>query len=138
MIRVVLDTNVIVSALLTPDGAEAEVLLLALKGTVSLGVSEPVVAEYEEVLTRPKFKNPADVVTGLLADIRTVGHVVRPQHTLAVIPHESDNRFLECAEAFKAHFLVTGNTRHFPKRWKTTDIVNAREFIEYFAAQQSQ
>jgi uncharacterized protein len=137
MIRVVLDTNVIVSALLTPQGAEAEVLLLALNGAVSLGVSDSLVSEYEEVLARPKFKRPADVVAGLLADIRTVGHVVRPKHTLAVIPHESDNRFLECAEAFKAHFLITGNTRHFPREWKATRIVNAREFIEYFAAQRS-
>jgi uncharacterized protein len=138
VIRVVLDTNVIVSALLKPQGVEAAVLLLVLHGTVALAISEPVLTEYEEVLSRPKFKRPAEVVTGLVIRLRTIGHLVRPKHTLAVIPHESDNRFLECAEAAQVHFLITGNKRHFPPEWKTTKIVNAREFIEYFAAQQSQ
>lgn len=138
MIRVVLDTNVVVSALLKPQGAEAATLVLVLKGIVAVGISEPLLAEYKEVLSRPKFKRPAEVVTGLLEDITSIGHVVRPRHTLAVIPHESDNRFLECAETFKAHFLITGNKRHFPHRWKAIRIVNAREFIEFFAAAQTQ
>lgn len=134
----VLDTNVIVSALLKPQGVEAAVLLLVLHGMVAVALSEPVLAEYEEVLSRPKFKRPADVLIGLLTDLRSVGHLVRPQHTLAVSVHESDNRFLECAEAAHADFLITGNKRHFPPEWKTTKVVNAREFIESFAAQQSQ
>lgn len=118
MIRIVLDTNIIVSAVLKPQGTEAAALRLALSGTVMLGVSEPVLAEYEEVLSRPKFKRPAEVVSGLLADIRSVGHLVRPKHAFAVCTHEPHNRFLECADAAQAEFLVTGNTRHFPKRWK--------------------
>jgi uncharacterized protein len=40
-----------------------------------------------------------------------------------------DDCFLECAEAAQADFLITGNKRHFPKRWKGTEIVNAREFL---------
>jgi len=43
--------------------------------------------------------------------------------------HDADNRFLECAEAAGADFLVTGNKRHFPKRWKKTQVVNARELM---------
>jgi predicted nucleic acid-binding protein len=42
---------------------------------------------------------------------------------------EPDNRFLECAEAAGAEFLVTGNKRHFPQRWKTTRVANAREVL---------
>jgi uncharacterized protein len=138
VIRVVLDTNVIVSALLKPQGTEAAVLLLVLHGMAAVALSEPVLAEYEEVLSRPKFKRPADVVIGLLTDIKSVGHLVRPKHALAVSAHESDNRFLECAEAARADFLITGNTRHFPTEWKTTRVVNARQFIEYFTAGQRQ
>jgi putative PIN family toxin of toxin-antitoxin system len=137
MIRVVLDTNVIVSALLKEQGGEAAVLRLALKGIVELAISEPLLVEYEDVLFRPKFKRPADVVTSLLADITSVGHLVRPTHRVTAISHESDNRFLECAEAAQADFLVTGNKRHFPHMWKSTKIVNARELIEHFAGQQS-
>lgn len=53
MIRVVLDTNIVVSALLSPHGSEAAVFRLALSGVIRLCVSEPVLREYEEVLSRP-------------------------------------------------------------------------------------
>jgi hypothetical protein len=65
MIRVVLDTNVIVSALLAPAGTQASVLLLAFGGDVSLYLSEPVFSEYSEVLRRPRFKlDPRQVQAG--------------------------------------------------------------------------
>jgi len=56
MMRVVLDTNVIVSALLVPSGTQAAVLLLALEGRVALYVSPAMLTEYAEVLRRPRFK----------------------------------------------------------------------------------
>jgi len=56
--------------------------------------------------------------------------LVHPVHTVTASPDESDNRFLECAETIDAEFLITGNKRHFPKAWKGTKIVNAREFLE--------
>jgi predicted nucleic acid-binding protein len=45
-----------------------------------------------------------------------------------------DNRFLECAEAARAHYLVTGNIRHFPEVWEETRIVTPREFIDVWTA----
>lgn len=42
---------------------------------------------------------------------------------------DPDNRFIECAEAAGTEFLVTGNKKHFPRRWKTTRVVNARELL---------
>ena len=57
-----------------------------------------------------------------------------PGITHRISTHEPDNRFLECAEAAAADFLVTGNTRHFPKSWKTTKIVNARQFLDVLAS----
>jgi predicted nucleic acid-binding protein len=57
--------------------------------------------------------------------------MIAPATTLAVSPDETDNRFLECAEAAGADFLVTGNRRHFPNVWKTTRIVSARELVEF-------
>jgi len=56
MIRVVLDTNVIVSAVLVPAGNQAAILLLALRGQIAIYVSEPLLAEYEDVLRRPRLK----------------------------------------------------------------------------------
>jgi putative PIN family toxin of toxin-antitoxin system len=133
MIRVVLDTNVVVSSLLTPSGTQATVLMLALTGHVALYVSTSVLAEYEEVLRRPRLKLQPRQVEAVMAAIRRVGHLVEPIRTVAVSPDESDNRFLECAEAAGADWLVTGNTRHFPKSHKGTQTVTGRRFLDVVA-----
>ena len=130
MIRVVLDTNVVVSAHLTEEGLEATVLLLALSGKVKLCVSEPILAEYDGVLSRKKFSLDPHRVTRALEKIRAVGRRVRPKRTLTACPDPEDNRFLECAEAGGADYLITGNKRHFPTRWGKAKVVNAREFLE--------
>jgi len=130
MIRVVLDTNVVVSALLRPDGLQAIVLLLALRGDIELCVSEAVLAEYEKVLHRPRFKFPSSEIDRNLAAIRAAGKMVRPSTRLTESSDESDNRIYECAEAAAADFIVTGNTRHFKKPYKNTQIVNGRQLLD--------
>ncbi len=97
-----------------PQGLEAGVLQLALLDMVRLWISRPVLGEYSEVLARAKFKLDAKQVAVILAEIRRAGRVVRPTAVVAVCQHESDNRFLECADASGADYLVTGNKRHFP------------------------
>lgn len=136
MTRVVLDTNVLVSANLKPRGLEAYVASLALTRHTALFVSEPIIAEYEEVLRRPELRFVPDEIERFLALVRAAASLVRPERTLAICAHEAGNKFVECAGAANAHFLITGNKRHFPPQWETTRIGNAREFIEYFAAQQ--
>jgi putative PIN family toxin of toxin-antitoxin system len=78
MIRVVIDTNILVSALLQPLGLPAAVLMLALSGEVQLCVSDAIFAEYNEVIRRPHLKRPPDVIEGTLQSIRTLGHWVKP------------------------------------------------------------
>ena len=130
MIRTVLDTNVVVSALLNPDGAEASIVQLVLEGLVQLCVSDAVVAEYEGVLHRPKFVRVAQFVTAHLAALRAAGERVDPKVLVDVSKDDADNRFLECAEAAQADNLVTGNKRHFPPAWRETRVVTARQFLE--------
>jgi putative PIN family toxin of toxin-antitoxin system len=130
MIRVVLDTNVIVSAHLHEEGLEATVFLLALSGTIALCVSHPILAEYEGVLSRKKFSLAPHRVTRSLEQIRAASRMVKPKRTLTECPDSEDNRFLECAEAARADYLITGNKRHFPAHWSKTTVVNAREFLE--------
>src|SRR5262245_38068976 len=130
MIGVVLDTNVIVSAHLQEEGLEATVFLLALSRRIMFCISEPVLVEYEGVLRRRKFSLDPDRVTRALAMIRSAGRTLRPKRTLSVCPDLEDNRFLECAEAARADYLITGNTRHFPTQWGKTKVVNARAFLE--------
>jgi putative PIN family toxin of toxin-antitoxin system len=137
MTRVVLDTNVIVSALLVPSGTQASVLLLALRGHIALYVSPAALAEYEEVLRRPRLKLQPAHIEAALASIREVAYLVEPTQTLSISIHESDNRFLECAEAAEANYIVTGNRRHFPDRHKGTKIVTGRQFLDMLAESKS-
>ena len=131
MIRVVLDTNVIVSAVLSPAGSEAYVVKLALAREVQVFVTPAVLAEYEEVLRRGKFKHLGpNVINILLTGIQSVAIWVIPTKTLAISPDENYNRFLECAEASEADYLVTGNKRNFPRQWKRTAVIGARELLE--------
>ncbi|MBI5085161.1 MAG: putative toxin-antitoxin system toxin component, PIN family [Acidobacteria bacterium] len=130
MIGIVLDTNVIVSAALTRGGAEAYALDLVLARKAVMFLTEEILAEYEGVLRRPKFRLAPKIVDGLLGRITEIAVAVRPSRLVHASRHEDDNRFLECAEASAAHYLVTGNRRHFPTSWKTTRIVSAREFVE--------
>ena len=95
MNRVVLDTNVIISARLVLSGTQATILSLALRGQIALYVSEPVLAEYEAVLRRPRFKLTRDGIEEVLNAIRRVALPVVTGETVSVSPDESDNRFLE-------------------------------------------
>jgi putative PIN family toxin of toxin-antitoxin system len=133
MNRVVLDTNVIVSALLARRGNEASILLLALRGDIAIYVSQPVMGEYKEVLRQPRLKLQPRQVEEALAAIGKVAHLVEPTKKLSISTHAADNRFLECAEAAEADYLVTGNARHFPQSHKTTKIVTGRRFLDILA-----
>jgi putative PIN family toxin of toxin-antitoxin system len=129
MIKLVIDTNVLVSASLNGDGLEALIVSLALNRKIRLYVSEPILEEYERVLRYPRLKLDRKEVGYLLARLRRSCVLVRPVHTVSISVDDADNRFLECAEAANAEFLVTGNRRHFPQRWRATEVVNARELL---------
>jgi uncharacterized protein len=130
MILVVIDTNILVSALLQPEGLPAAVFMLVLSGEVQLCISEAIFAEYDEVIRRSRFKRSVDVIEGTLRSIRRLAHCVKPSVRVEECTDPDDNIFLECAQAAEADYLVTGNQRHFPKRWKKTQVVSARELIE--------
>ena len=93
-------------------------------------VTKEILAEYEEVLRRPRFKLSPARIRKVLAVLRRTSELVKPGRKLTISRDESDNRFYECAEAGAADFLITGNTLHFPVHHKTTKIVTPREFIE--------
>ena len=130
MIRVVLDTNIILSSLLQPLGPPAKVLYLARRGFLELCVSGPVYAEYEEVLQRPRFRRVATSIGPVLRFVRESGLWVRPAEVLRVCSDPDDDMFLECAQEARASWLVTGNVRDFPVVWQDTRIVTPRQFLE--------
>ena len=136
MIRVVLDTNVVISAALSAGGLPEAVFNLAVNGVFQLCVSEPILAEYAEVLGRTRLAIPPAKVAAALARIRQRSLLVpvTVQVPADVCPHDPDDIvFLACAETVAADYLVTGNRKHYPAGWKTTRVVTPREFMEIIA-----
>ena len=134
MIRIVLDTNIFVSSLLQPQGLPAEVLTLGLVSErVGLCVSTEIYSEYEEVIRRPRFRRSEQEIADALRAIRERGLWIKPSQRIRACSDPDDDVFLECAHAAKAHFLVTGNLKHFPGSWRDTKIVSARQFLDALA-----
>lgn len=132
-LRLVIDTNIVVSAALKPAGLQRTVLLLAITKPARLYVSDPIPAEYSEVLSRPELKIRKGLQRQLIDLIGRHSHPVNPSRHLLLAQDPDDNVFLECADAARADYLVTGNQRHFPKFWKQTKVVTSREFLSIVA-----
>jgi putative PIN family toxin of toxin-antitoxin system len=130
----VIDTNILVSAHLNPNGLENRVNMLANEGVLWRFVTREILAEYESVLRRPKFPFQPSRLDESLSQIRQTSTLVVPSRTLRVSPDESDNRFLECAETAQADFLVKGNQRHYPEQWGKIRIVSARPLLDLLFA----
>ena len=128
-LRLVIDTNIIVSAALKPDGLQRTAVLLAITKPARLYVSDAILEEYHDVLARPELKIRRGLQQQLLQLIRRHSHVVRIVRPLEIAIDPGDDKFLECADAARADYLVTGNVRHFPKFWKRTKVITPRDFI---------
>lgn len=132
-LRLVIDTNVVVSAALKPDGLPRTVLLLALPKPARWYITEAILCEYRDVLSRPELRIRKGLRLQLLQLIRSHAHAIVPARPLHITPDPGDNKFLECADAARADYLVTGNQRHFPTYWKKTKVISSREFITLVA-----
>ena len=95
-------------------GLESQILRLALNGELRLYVSPPILREYAEVLARPKFRFTKSVQQQIVEGIKRAALVVAPMPHLLVCSDPEDNMFLECSEAARADYLISGNLRHFP------------------------
>lgn len=131
--KVVLDTNVVVSGFLNPHGAPGSLVGFAASGALVLCYDARILAEYREVLLRPKFRLELSAVDDFLAQIEADGEPV----TCAPLPHHlpdrSDEPFLEAALAGRAAFLVTGNRQHFPARLCLgMEVLPPAAFLEVF------
>jgi putative PIN family toxin of toxin-antitoxin system len=128
-LRLVLDTNIVVSAALKPDGLPRTVLLLALSKPARLYVTDPLLEEYREVLSRPELQIRRGARQRLLQLIGNSSRMVSPRRRIRAAVDPDDDKFLECADAARADYLVTGNLRHFPQFWKMTKVIAPREWI---------
>ena len=132
-LRLVIDTNVVVSAALKPEGLQRTVVLLAMTKPARWYVSDPIVSEYGMVLARPEPKIRRSIRQQLLQLINNHTRMVTPSRVPQVTSDPDDDIFVECADAARADYLVTGNQRHFPKFWKNTKIISSSEFLSVIA-----
>ena len=134
MQKIILDTNVIVSALIQQGYPYKVVDKVLTSGDIGLCVSEKLLQEYYEVLFRPKFSNITDFFVNahvLLLRIETISQKFQPQITLDILPDKDDNMLLELAEESKADFLITGNINDFIiPSYKQTRILTPKEYLE--------
>jgi putative PIN family toxin of toxin-antitoxin system len=131
VIRAIIDTNVMVSALISPAGNEALIVLAVQQGMIRPCFSEAILQEYAAVLARPRFAFPGDEIAALLAMFRSKGEFFHPDDSPAHSPDPADTKFLHCAQAAQADFIVTGNKRDFPESpYGPTRVVNATELLD--------
>jgi putative PIN family toxin of toxin-antitoxin system len=121
MLKVIVDTNIIVSSMLTPDGPPDKLMTRLYHLEFSPFLSNPIFDEYDEVLNRPKFQFAVKKITETLNFFRIYGQFIDTDPGLApglsLIPFtdESDRKFYDVLCVSGADYLITGNVRHFPQ-----------------------
>jgi len=129
MLRVVLDTNVVVSGLLHQKGAPAAILDAATSKQYRCYISESLLDEYQEVLARDYLGLDQRRATRFIGALREVALFVVPRKKVVIARDPDDDRVMECALEAGADFIVTGNTRDFPAQFHGVRVVTPRDFL---------
>lgn len=136
MQKLIIDTNVLVSALIQRSYPFLIVRECVFNDKAEVCVSEAILEEYIEVLQRPKFLKYPDFVLQaekLIADIKNRAKMYAPLIDLKLIKDAKDNRFMELAHVSNADYLITGNTNDFTlKKYFDTQIVSPKDYWEFF------
>lgn len=131
--KVVLDTNVVVSGLISPFGAPGEIVRMLASGALELCYDARVLSEYRSVLLRQKFSFDQAHVGDLLDQIEACGHVTTGKLLTKRLSDPDDEPFLEIALGGEAHYLVTGNLKHYPaEKRQGMRVVSPTEFLEIY------
>lgn len=134
--KIVLDTNVIVSGLLHSFGSSGEIIRMVTSGELQLCYDARILSEYKEVLLRPKFSFNPPEVADLLIQIEACGFAVAAGPLAKRLPDSDDEPFLEVALAGGARYFVSGNTKHYPvKDRQGMAIVAPTQFLENYRKQ---
>lgn len=135
--KIVLDTNVLVSGLLSPFGYPARILGLAISGELVLCLDARIITEYTVVLRRPRFQFDQRKINLLLEQIEAEGIWVASKPLRRSLPDPDDEAFLEVAVAANVDCLVTGNLIHFPVSLRQDmKVFSPKEFITFYRKMQ--
>jgi len=134
MQKVIIDTNVIVSSLIQKNYPYRIIFDLFIEDKICLCVSPLLLAEYYNVLERPKFAQFNEFTAKaktVLANIEIKAENYEPHITLNLISDKDDNKILELADECEADFIITGNTSDFTfPEYKQTKIVTPKDYWE--------
>ena len=131
--KIVLDTNVLVSGLLTPFGPSGEILRMVFSGELTVCLDARILTEYKDVLKRPKFKFNQDHISVLLYFFRQYGQFTSSPPLQNRLPDPDDEPFLEVAVSARAVSLVTGNAVHYPPSpFMGINIFSPSQFVELY------
>ena len=130
--KVVLDTNVIVSGLINLEGTPAQIVNLLINGRITLLYDSRILREYVEVLSPKKFGFGKSTVAPLLDYIRNEGEYVAAEPTSKKFVDKDDKLFYEVAKTAKAKCIVTGNKDHYPDE---RIVKSPKEFIELYLSE---
>ena len=131
--RIVLDTNVLISGLITPFGPGGDIVRLLAIGTICACFDARILGEYREVLSRPAFRLAAEHVRALLDQIQADGMLVTARPLAARLPDPDDEMFLAVALSGGARCLVTGNLKHYPEQDRQgLAVVSPRHFLDLY------
>ena len=128
MLKVVLDTNVLVSALWTPVGNASIIISLILSNRILPCFDQRILDEYLAVLSRPRLAFPPGQVDELLSEITGRGLSVTVSPSIVAMPDETDRKFYDVA-IFCEAYLITGNLKHYPKK---SFVTSPARFVEIF------
>lgn len=138
--RVVLDTNVVVSRFLSNKGAPARIFGLLDDELVQLLVSDAILDEYRRALTYPRVSQlhglTRDEIDQIVADLRDQAILVSPQQRLAVVVDDpDDDKFIECGVAGSAVAIISGNKHLLNLReYEGILILSPSAFLTWFTS----
>jgi len=132
-VNVVLDTNVLVSGLLTPFGPSGEIVRMVSGGQLILHVDARILSEYREVLHRSKFAFTKEHIDTFLDVIEQQARFVSGSPLKHHLPDPDDEAFLEVAIAGKVSALVTGNAVHYPLEYREgVTVLSPARFLDFY------
>ena len=126
MFKVVIDTNVFISVIISASGNPAKIMDLIADGQIILLYSSDILDEYKRVLAYKKFNFSVEIQELAIEDIESVGDLIEPVASKIPLPDESDRVFYDTANAANA-YLITGNLKHYPEE---SHILTPAQFIE--------
>jgi len=126
MRKIVVDTNVLVSALLSPKGKPAQILALILNEQVTVCYDSRIMLEYETVLSRSKFPFESQDISALINKVLKTGISIIPMPSELEFSDRDDKKFYDAAKGAGV-YLVTGNRKHFPDE---PCIISSADFLE--------